>query len=399
MPDFHSPEDEATLYVLGELTAAERRAFEARLAQSAELRALVRDLEEGVVALSTGLPARRPPSEVWSGIEKTVCRESRRTVPAWRIGWWRNGWAAAAACLAGWLLYAVFLNGRYGSIPATPQPLHESAITNSTPTVAQAVVAPSAPTNDDHQLLQARAEEIRDLRLKLSKMEKQTGQLAQLLVQQRAQLGESNRIKFYQLSSASANGDAAATPLSPALQRAVFLSIGRELGWFPGESNLRGGIGADGRVLPHTFGGVDFIDLRKANNEPANPPPVQPKPESQTAESQTAGPQVAASQAAGSQVADAPAPVIPAFVSGDKLVVAVDSTIVPPNSSVTFSLAGASPGTTGGTISFVGIPTVLTIPLPAGSTSDGGFILTTWSTTFTGVSNTMQFFSLPIPSP
>jgi anti-sigma-K factor RskA len=387
MPDFHSPEDEATLYVLGELTAAERWTFEARLAQSAELRALVRDLEEGLVALSTGLPARRPPSEVWAGVEKAVCREGHRSTPAWWTGWWRNGWAAAAACLAGWLLYAIFLNGRNGSITATPQPPHESAITNSNPTMAQAVVAPSAPTNDNRELVSARTEEIRDLRLKLSKMEKQTAQLAQLLVQQRAQLGESNRIKFYHLSSAPANGDATATPLSPALQRAVFLSIGRELGWFPGESNLRGGIGPDGRVLLHTFGGVDFIDLRKANNETANPPPVQPKPESQTAESQRPD----------TQTADAPAPVMPAFVSGDKIVVAVDSTIAPANSTVTFSVAGAGPGTTGGTINFSGLPSVVTIPLPAGSTSDGGFTVTTWTTTSAGLSNTMQFFASPSP--
>jgi anti-sigma factor RsiW len=383
MPDFHSSEDEATLYVLGELTAAERREFDARMAESAELRALVRELEEGAVALSTGLPARRPPSEVWAGVEKAVCREGRRSIPAWWAGWWRNGWAAAAVCLAGWLLYAIFLNGRGGSITATPPPLHESAITNSTPIVVQAVAAPLAPTNDDHHLLQARIEEVRDLRLKIAEMERQTGQLAQLLVQQRAQLGESNRIKFYHLSSTPANGDATAPPLSPALQRAVFLSIGRELGWFPGESNQPGGIGADGRILPHTFGGVDFIDLRKANNETANPPPVQPKPESQTAELQTP---------------DAPAPVIPAFVSGDKLVVAVDSTIVPPNSSVTFSVAGTGFGTTGGTIVFGDNPAVVTIPLPAGSyASTGGFAVRAYSITPSGLSNSMQFFASPGP--
>ena len=93
MPDLRSPEDEAVLYVLGELSAAGRREFEGRLAHSAELRALVRDLEEGAVALSMGLPQRRCPREVWERIEKTVAREERWKVVirAFCAGWWRNG--------------------------------------------------------------------------------------------------------------------------------------------------------------------------------------------------------------------------------------------------------------------------------------------------------------------
>src|SRR5438093_8406945 len=112
MPEIHQPEDEAVLYVLGELTAAERRAFEMRLAQSVELRALVRELERGAEALSMASPRRLPPCEVWTRIEKTVAREERRKVlnPALWSAWWRNGWAAAAACLIGWLLYALWVN-------------------------------------------------------------------------------------------------------------------------------------------------------------------------------------------------------------------------------------------------------------------------------------------------
>src|SRR6266542_4168642 len=110
MPDLYSPEDEAALYVLGELTAVERREFEARLAQSADLRVLVRELEEGAVALSMASPRRRPPREVWTRIEKAVTSQTRRKVviPAFWVGWWRHGWAAAAACSVGWLLYALW---------------------------------------------------------------------------------------------------------------------------------------------------------------------------------------------------------------------------------------------------------------------------------------------------
>jgi len=106
MADLYSPEDEAALYVLGELSGAERREFEGRLALSAELCALVRELEEGTVALSMASPQRRPPGEVWLRIEQEVAGTKRRkiVIPAFWIGWWRNGWGAAAACLAGWYL-------------------------------------------------------------------------------------------------------------------------------------------------------------------------------------------------------------------------------------------------------------------------------------------------------
>src|SRR5919108_5530595 len=121
MPDPHLPEEEALLYVLGELTAAGRRDFEARLAQSAELRALVRELEEGAEALSMASPQRRCPREVWTRIENTMTRKQRWKVvmSAFWAGWWRNGWAAAAACLVGWLLLALWAN-RPGSLPASP---------------------------------------------------------------------------------------------------------------------------------------------------------------------------------------------------------------------------------------------------------------------------------------
>src|SRR6266404_3922268 len=112
MPEFHSTEDEAARYVLGELSDAERADFEARLAQSAELRALVRDLQEGTVALAMNSPRRRPRPEVWQGIERAVANETKRKllIPIFWRGWWRNGWAAAAACLLGWTIYAWWIN-------------------------------------------------------------------------------------------------------------------------------------------------------------------------------------------------------------------------------------------------------------------------------------------------
>src|SRR4030095_9895231 len=97
----HRLEGEATLYVLGRLDDAQRREFESELAQSADLRKLVQELEEGAVALAISAPRRDPPREVWSRIENEVAREasSRVTLGAWWAHWWRHGWAAAAACL------------------------------------------------------------------------------------------------------------------------------------------------------------------------------------------------------------------------------------------------------------------------------------------------------------
>src|ERR1043165_1363637 len=112
MPEIHLPEDDAVRYVLNELNAVERGEFEARLAESAELRALVGELQEGAVALSMSSPRRRPPQEVWNKIEATVTGGAKwklRIPTAW-VGWWRQGWAAAAVCLAGWLFYALWVN-------------------------------------------------------------------------------------------------------------------------------------------------------------------------------------------------------------------------------------------------------------------------------------------------
>src|SRR2546421_12154974 len=138
MPELHLIEDEAVRYVLGELTAAERREFEARLAESAELRALVRELEQGAVALSMALPQRRPPQEVWMQIENVVARDARReiVIPAFWTGWWRSGWAAAAACLAAWVFYGVWAN-RSGPSHTSPESVASGVTSHRAATVAE----------------------------------------------------------------------------------------------------------------------------------------------------------------------------------------------------------------------------------------------------------------------
>src|SRR4051794_7422740 len=110
MPEFSPSEEEASRYVLGELSEAERAEFEERLAQSAELRALVRELEEGTTALAMAASRHRPPPGMWQEIEKALGGKARRVViPIPWIKWLRNGWAAAAACLIGWMIYALWI--------------------------------------------------------------------------------------------------------------------------------------------------------------------------------------------------------------------------------------------------------------------------------------------------
>jgi len=388
MPDFHSPEDEVTLYVLGELTVVERREFEARMAKSAELRRMVCELEEGVVVLSAGLPRRRPPPEVWAGIEKAVGRQRKPDVAVWWGVWWRNGWAAAALCLAGWLLYAILLNSHNAPKAVTTQPAlpHETVVANSSPPTEHKVPLPPTLTNTERQLLQVRAEEISDLRLKIAAMAQQSNELSQLLAQERARLGETNRIKFLQFtSSSSPAGDTVGPKLSSAMQRAVLISIGRELGWLPMTARPRPG----NSHAATTIDGIDFVDLRSPNNNPDTPPsnpstvpPVNPPP---------GQPQVE------SQIADVSEPSIPAFVSGDKMVVGLDSSVVPPNSLVTLALADSSGGTLIWNVAVGNNPTMVTVPIPGGIVSEGGLRLTANSVTSSGISNVTQFFTTTSP--
>jgi hypothetical protein len=389
MPDLHLPEDEAARYVFGGLSADERREFETRLAQSDELRSLVRELEEGAVALAQASPRRQPPQQVWERIEKAVVRETKSTVtfPAVWLGWLRNGWAAAALCLIGWLLYAFLANRHPSEIITSIIPQPQTASASSNPPVRTQVAAKLLPSaaNVDLKLLQARAQEIGDLRRKIAQMEMEATQLSRSLARQGAALSESNRIKFCQLIPASsANADESAPPLSPRLQRAMLMAIARELSWLPVESKSGVQTGSGTSQTPVSVGGVDFVDLPPNTNSVAH---------------QTPAPQ--RTQAAATESSEA---TIPVFVAGNKLVVAVDSTVAPPESSVTFTVTDANQNQSGGTVTLGENPMVVTIPLSDGfmhngliATSDGYLTVGFASLSLSGVSVTNWFFMATSP--
>ena len=387
MPDLYTPEDEAALYVLGELTAAERREFETRLAQYAELRALVRELEEGAVALSMASPRRRPPREAWTRIEKAVRGETRRkaVIPLFWAGWWRHGWAAAAACLVGWLLYALWPH-RPGPSDASPVPVVTGVNSQPRATLADThqdntrnrTRQDNAENNAAFQLLQARTQEIGALRWQIAELTNRMAHLSQALTQQQALLSESSRLKFFQLSPPSAGSNGATTaPVSPGLQRALLLAMTRELGWTSSGASSEVG-GTESARTNHA--GVDFVDLRPgSNNVPASIGRSQVELEPAGAPESSA-------------LASASSNAIPGFVSGTSAVLAFDSSVVPTGSSLTFWTATSwGQFQNLGTVVLGNYPMVVTMPF-AVTTWEGGNV-TVVAATANGPSNVIGQFS------
>ncbi|PYL01106.1 MAG: hypothetical protein DME19_02880, partial [Verrucomicrobia bacterium] len=389
MTDHDLPEDDAARYVLGELTPAQRREFEARMAQSIDLRALVCELEDGAVALSMASPPRRAPQEVWARIEKTMGREQRRNVvtAVFGAGSWRHGWAAAAACLIGWLLYALWVK-RPGTTLNSPQvasrtePQHEiisqrkmSLADSHRPVTSTGAPQTRGTTNEQLQLLQARMREIAALHWQIAELTNQVAHLSQALTQQQALLFEPNRLRFFQLVPPSdGNTVAPATPVSTNLQRALFLAMARELGWqqSPASSEAarlassqeRPGNASNASITNQT--GVDFVDFRSGSNTVTestgrlaqSEPTYIPEPPT---------------------LASASGNAVPGFISGTNAFLAFDSTLAPAGSSLAFGAL-----TTWGQYWPIGSTMLGTNPLVvavrAWSVSGSGSILTVTAT-------------------
>lgn len=81
-------QEQASLYALGALSAAERQEFEASLRAQPELRALVRDLQNTAEALAKAVPQVTPPAELRArvlqsaGAPETLSRQLPFTGPA-----------------------------------------------------------------------------------------------------------------------------------------------------------------------------------------------------------------------------------------------------------------------------------------------------------------------------
>jgi hypothetical protein len=254
-------EDDAVLYVLGEMPEAERRRFESDLERSPGLRTIVRDLEAGAAALAHGLPRHRPPREVWSGIEMKISSGSAHRGLALRVlAWLRNGWAVACLAALGWLLYAFWdppANSRVARETSVPRVnTHPRDPGQAVPVVVpkeQTVAESSTHTGlkeDDSELsLKARGQ-IATLQRHVADLELQVARLSHAVLQQQAILSQPGHAALFPLVSAADTGIGQSTVLQPTpqMQRALFLAIARQFGSDPrasGENDKTDDLGVD----------------------------------------------------------------------------------------------------------------------------------------------------------
>ena len=370
MAEAHPREDEATRYVFGQLSPAEQGEFETQLAQSAELRALVQELEAGMEALARAVPQQTPPPKTWLAIKQTIRQEAEEKIvaPAYWTGWWRNGWAAAAACLLGWLGFAVW-HHQVDKQPATAS----FVTTESVPALRPAdPVESTIPLLTNPNLTAANpSRELNVMRQQMATLQTQVLQLSNIAERQRAIMLEPGRFKMFPMATNATSASAVA--LSPELQRALFYAMARELGWLPAPSPI------DAQNNPATANatnhlGVDFVDLIPPTNNPTATVETQLQ-EDEGLDQFHIGPASVGSSGT-----------IPGFQSGTNLVLAFDSTTTPSGSLVNFWKDDLW---IGGTVTGEN-PTVVTIPT---STSPGWNITVTTSSG-SGASNVIgHFFS------
>src|SRR5687767_12990616 len=194
MTDFERLEEKASLYLMGDMNDADRREFEAQMAESAELAQLVRELEEGTVAVASACPPRRPPPFLWRGIEAAVAQEQRKIVPLFGPKVWRNaGWLAAAACLA---LIAFILTSQKANRDAMAR---SSAATGSLANETASAAAANAVRAEEarriaentadqvaKQEAETRQQEAERLRNDVANLQRRLGEMSQVLTQQQA---------------------------------------------------------------------------------------------------------------------------------------------------------------------------------------------------------------------
>jgi hypothetical protein len=350
---------------------------------------------------------------VWQRIEDSVAKEVKRKIvaPAFWGAWLRNGWAAATACLLGWLLYALWVNRAGPFLGTTPLNVsqsrspavtpsansvrNETANTASQPTVSSNVVSASPQLS-----LQAKGQ-IAGLRRQVADLENQMTHLSQMVTQQQTLLIEPSRPRFFQLAPASAGGQASgvASPPSPALQRTLLLALARELGWLRPSANSKNDSesqrkNADSADNLH----VEFVDLPLTGRDAASAvsarPGINELAATPNAQRQTVtAPGVPADAATTPESVSASAPsisAIPGFVSGTNVVLALDSSVAPSGASFTLLAEtdnlGFQPHTT---LTLGTNPVVVTMPVTSftSTASVGGNLAVTAGNVLFGPSN------------
>ena len=106
-------------YVLGVLSAAGRRAFEARMAQDPALRAEVEYWEQRLGMLTAEVEPIDPPPRVWANIEAAIARSTDRGGLWQNLSFWRWATVGSAAAAAACLMALAYI----ARVPATNPPL------------------------------------------------------------------------------------------------------------------------------------------------------------------------------------------------------------------------------------------------------------------------------------
>src|SRR2546427_499724 len=75
-------QEQASLYVLGALSAAEQQAFEAELRSNAELRGLVRELQRAASLVAASVPQVAPPAELKDKVLRRIGAAGRPALGA-----------------------------------------------------------------------------------------------------------------------------------------------------------------------------------------------------------------------------------------------------------------------------------------------------------------------------
>lgn len=332
--------------MLGQLPPNARHEFELQLTQSAELRAIVQELEEGVEAVARAVPQRPPPPQTWNPIEQAIAREVERKMvrPSFWSTWWRSGWAAAAACLVAFLGYAWWPKPKT-SFLAKPIPIETTSAVQTPPAESYSVkpiaIRPEQelPTNvmtvmDLKPAVPLVNPELASLRWQIASLQTQLEQLSDVVSQQRAILAEPGRFKFFPLTASNSEaGSEPPAPLSPGLQRAMFYAMARDMGWLPGLNSSGTQNGSATTATIRTFAGVDFVDMNSAASASAT---TVASATTSSAAATTAAP----TETAPTTVVSAGG--IPGVLTKQDLILALDKTLVPRGAAVTFWRAADS---------------------------------------------------------
>src|SRR5206468_11553871 len=163
-----------------------------------------------------------------------------------------------------------------------PHPTDAESHRDKAENATQPSTEDNATLREALERLQAWAQEIGGLHWQIAELTNQLSHLSQEVTEQQSLLSEPSRLKFFQLTPASADGtDATVAPVSTNLQRALFLAMARELGWVPSGSGSKTSQAETGstqerqshfpNAAPTNQAGVDFVDLRTGTNGVANP--------------------------------------------------------------------------------------------------------------------------------